>query len=399
MRFTTSTLIPVCIAAILTGTAGVLPTSAQETNELGLTAEQAEALNAAIDEGRTYFRQRKYRDAVSAYRRALVVYDGDPTTFYNLGLSYQGLDNGDSAVAMLRRSIEIAPGFGPARLAVAREYLTRGELMDAEHEYDAIIADIPDSTQYVLAARQGLHNVALQFTNKAVREIRQRNYDVAEQHAAHAAHLAPNVYRPQYISAMVQERKRNTGAAKAFFEAALDLAIQDGERAAALNGIGRTEANQAKAAQRSGNNGQARRLRQQAVDHLKQATELDPSLFPAFVTLGNTLYELGRYAEARTSLERAEELDRRNPKVPFKLAETYMQLGQCTKAEAAASRAIARQPTNASAHAVRAEALECLGRKRDAIDEYVKAARDPRWRQRAQFKANELREDLGLPTE
>ncbi len=385
-----------CFAALLGGLVVSAAVTAEETNELGLTEEQALAYNAALDEAQQAASQRKFREATEAYRRALAIYSDDFLTYFNMGISFQSLRQEDSAQVYFRRAIDKNPQFGPARIALANSYLKVDQVQDAETAFVAIRDELPDAIEYVLAAEQGLYNVAVKYTNLAVAELNNRDYDKAEQYSNRAIELAGDVFRPYYIAAMVQERKNNDEDARRLWNSALARAGSDEEKALALNGIGRMEISKAKAAIRANDETGARRARQQAVEHLREAADLDPNRSSSWINLGNTLFDLGRYEDALGALARAEELERRDFRIPFKIAETYIQLGDCAAAEEAASRAIALQRTNANAHAVRAEALECLGRKREAITEYETAARDPRWRQRATYQANKLREELGI---
>ncbi|HDS73936.1 MAG TPA: tetratricopeptide repeat protein [Firmicutes bacterium] len=385
-----------CFAAVLGGLILSAAATAQETNELGLTEEQALAYNAALDEAQQAASQRKFREATEAYRRALEIYADDFLTYFNMGISFQSLRQEDSAQVYFNHAIEKNPHFGPARIALANSHLKMDQVQDAETVFVALRDQLADSIEYVLAAEQGLYNVAIKYTNLAVAELNNRDYDTAEQYSNRAIELAGDVFRPYYIAAMVQERKNKDEDARRLWDSALARANSDEEKALALNGIGRMEISTAKAAVRANNDAAARRARIQAVEHLRESTDLDPNRSSSWINLGNTLFDLGRYDEALDALTRAEELERRDFRIPSKIADTYIQLGDCAAAEAAASRAIALQRTNANAHAVRAEALECLGRKREAITEYETAARDPRWRQRATYQAKKLREELGI---
>ncbi len=385
-----------CFAALLGGLVLSAAATAQETNELGLTEEQALAYNAALEEAQQAASQRKFREATEAYRRALAIYSDDFLTYFNMGISFQSLRQEDSAQVYFRNAIERNPQFGPARIALANSYLKTDQVQDAETVFIAIRDELSDAIEYVLAAEQGLYNVAIKYTNLAIAELNNRDYDKAEQYSNRAIELAGDVFRPYYIAAMVQERKNNDEDARRLWDSALARAGSDIEKALALNGIGRMEISTAKAAIRANNEGAARRARQQAVENLREAAELDPTRSSSWINLGNTLFDLGQYDDALSALTKAEELERRDYRIPNKIAETYLQLGDCAAAEAAASRAIALQRTNANAHAVRAEALECLGRKREAITEYEIAARDSRWRQRATYQAKKLREELGI---
>jgi len=364
-----------------------------------LTPEQVTALNEAREQGRVLFQQRKYREAAEAYRRATRIDSSDAPTYFNLGLCHQGLNDSPGAVQALRRAITIDPMFGPAHLEIAKVLLKGNDLEAAEEEYKATQRLLADSIQYLAVAEQGLQNVAIAYTNRAVVAMRQRDYDRAQADAGRAMELAPELARGYYIGARIDEIRDRYGSALERYHLAAENAGNAKERAEALEGIGRVYIAIAHDAERANRTEEAERARRDAVEHLRESLQLDSTNATTFLNFGNTLYELNLNVEARNALIRAEGLNRRDYQAPFKLAEAYLKLDQCAEAEAAASRAIALQRANASVHAVRAEALECLGRLREAIEEYDQARRDPRWRQRAEYKMKKLTEELGRSVE
>jgi tetratricopeptide (TPR) repeat protein len=364
-----------------------------------LSREQAIALNEARDQGRALFQQRKYREAAEAFRRAAAIDSTEAPTYFNIGLCYQGLGNSQEAVQALRRAITIDGKFGPARLEIAKVLLAENQIESAEQEYEATRRLLADSLQYLVAAEQGLQRVAVAYTNRAVLAMRQRKNDDAAADAGRAIAIAPNLSRPYYIAGRLDEARENLASAIERYHQALEKAEDGKQRAEAAEGIGRVLMAMASEADRSNQQAEAARARREAVDHLRQSVSYDSTNATAFVNLGNALYELNENEEARAALVRAEELRPRDYRVPFKLAEVYLKLEQCQEAETAAARAIELQPANASVRAAHAEALECLGRLREAISEYEQARRDPRWRQRAEYKIKRLREQLGIPQE
>jgi len=363
----------------------------------GLTAEQVLALNAARDEGKELFRQRKYREAAQAYERALAIDSTDAPTYFNTGLSYQAIDSTAKALRAYRSAIRVDALFGPARLAMGALLLGNGRLKEAEETYAAITTAMPDSIQYVGAAEQGLDRVAIQYTNRAIEASRQRRSDSAEVYIDKAMQLSPDSFRPFYVAGNIHEQEQKLDEALHHYQQALTNAQDRTDRAKALSGIGRIKLAQARAAERNGGASTVQQLRLEGVDYLQQAVGLDSTDYSSYVNLGNTFFDLERYDDAKNALLKAEQLNPRDYRPPLKLAETYLKLDKCPEAEQAASRAIQGQRANPAAHAFRAEALECLGRKQDALAEYGIVARDPRWRQHALYKIKTIREELGLP--
>jgi len=389
-------------AAVMIACSGVLGSPVRAVAQVTvvkpeLTAEQALALNAVRDSARTLFQQRKYRDAVEAYKRSLLIDSTDAATYFNLGLGYQVLGNDDEALAMLNRSVALDSLFAPAHLEVGKVYLKKQELEQAEEAYLATKRIFADSLQYSMAADQGLNNVAIAYSNRAVVGMRERNFGSAEADAEKAISLSPDISRGYVVAATVYENQQKYDEAEQRYRAAVDRAENDQVKANALEGIARSILGRVRDSRN--NAAGVRSARVSAAEILRQAVQIDTMNFTALVNLGNTLFDLEQYAAAESALVRAESLRPRDFRPPLKLAETYMKLNKCGEAEQAATRALAVQPGNASAHATRAEALECLGRAREALDAYVQASRDPRWKQYADRKAKTLREQLGLPAQ
>ncbi len=65
-----------------------------------------------------------------------------------------------------------------------------------------------------------------------------------------------------------------------------------------------------------------------AIEHFTKATKLDASLFDAYLGQGRALLSAGRAAEAIPPLERAVQLQSRNPSAHLQLANAYQQAGR-----------------------------------------------------------------------
>ena len=357
-----------------------------------LTAEDVTTLNAARDEAKQLFRQRKFREAAAAYQRALSIDANDAPTYLNLGLCHRNLRNDDAALAALRRAVEIDATFGPPRLEIGNILLRQKRLADARAVFAGIKEAMPDSLEYVMAADNGLQSVAVEYANQAVRALQQRQFDDAARSAAVAIELSPDTFRPWYVSAMVEDHRKDDDRAETFYEEALARAVEEQDRADALRGLGKVSISRAWAARSTFARAQAHR--RAAVDYLQQSIQADSSSHTSYISLGNTLFELDRLSGATDALIRAEQLRPRDYRAPLKLAEIYLRQERWQDAEQAASRAVEHRRRNASAHAYRAEALENLGRLSEAISEYEIASQDPKWRQRAQYKIEKIRERM-----
>ncbi len=367
-------------------------TSAEDVAARDAEREQIAALNAAQTEAKVLQRQRKYSDAVEAYNRVLRMDSSLVAVYLNLGLCHKRLKNDDEALGAFRNAAALDSMSIPPRLEIANLLLRQGRLTDARGAFTDIKADFADSVGYSAAADNGLARVGAAYANEAVRAHRQRQYDESAAAARLAVELSPDTFRPWFALGRAEEGRKNLDGGQTAYDEALRRAIRNKERAGALRGLGSIGILRARA--QRGNEPVARRHRQAAVDFLQQSVAADSTSHTSYIKLGSTLFELGRLARARAALLRAEEIRPRNHGAPLKLAEIYIVQERWSDAEAAAGRAIRARRRNAAAHAFRAEALENLGRLREALEEYDKAKRDPRWRQRAEFKIKKIRERM-----
>ncbi len=102
---------------------------------------------------------------------------------------------------------------------------------------------------------------------------------------------------------------------------------------------------------------------------LRRATELAPSLGPAWILLGMLLHQCERPEEAIACYQRAAEIDPDNPSVWSGLGADYAQIGDMEKSAAAYARSVALQ-SSPGIHMSYAHALKALGRQAEALREY-----------------------------
>jgi Tfp pilus assembly protein PilF len=256
-------------------------TSAEDVAARDAEREQIAALNAARDEAQRLHRQRKYRDALGPYSRALELDSAHAPTYYNLGLCQKNLGNADEALAACRRAIELDPGFGAPRLEIGNLLLRGNDLAGARQAFENIKAQMADSMDYVMAAESGLGKVATEHTNAAIRSMNQRQYDEAAGNAALAVEVGPDTFRPWHVTGMIEERRKNLDEAETAYQEAMARAGADKDRAAVLRGLGSVNILRARAAR--ANQSRANRFRRAAVDFLQQSVAIDSSNHTSYI--------------------------------------------------------------------------------------------------------------------
>jgi tetratricopeptide (TPR) repeat protein len=103
---------------------------------------------------------------------------------------------------------------------------------------------------------------------------------------------------------------------------------------------------------------------------LRRATELAPSLVPAWTMLGALLHESSRSEEAIKCYQRATEIEPNNASAWSGLAADYAQVGEMQKSAEAYARSLALQPGLPGIHMSYAHTLKALGRQAEALREY-----------------------------
>jgi len=111
----------------------------------------------------------------------------------------------------------------------------------------------------------------------------------------------------------------------------------------------------------------------EAIEQARLATELAPDSGRAWAYLGRALDWNGSFDEALVAAERGAELSPQDPDVQSFLAEILADLRMYDEALVAAERAVKLDPQNAEAHRNLGYAYEFVGRREEALAEYLKA--------------------------
>ena len=122
-----------------------------------------------------YKKEKRYEEAVSAYRRAIELGIDDPQEVYsNLGVLYSELHDADNARSMYEQAHQIAPGYLPALFNLAGLLEESGERETAVEVYEKILAIEPghhESRARIVHATRitGDHDTVLDDLRQAIR--------------------------------------------------------------------------------------------------------------------------------------------------------------------------------------------------------------------------------------
>lgn len=113
----------------------------------------------------------------------------------------------------------------------------------------------------------------------------------------------------------------------------------------------------------------------EAVEHYREALEVNPNYLDALVGLAEAYYRLEEYDQAQTFIDRASRLARSNPRVMNLSGRIAIGRGDLAAAEDAFARVLERQPNNVEAVIGRAELSLARGRSAEAARSLERALR------------------------
>ncbi|MCF7973360.1 MAG: tetratricopeptide repeat protein [Phycisphaerae bacterium] len=83
---------------------------------------QPDSFAALVNLGHAYFGQQEFKAALASYKKAVSIQDNDPYLYLNMGIACTELNDPDSAIIYLNRSITLKPTLGNAHYALAVTY-------------------------------------------------------------------------------------------------------------------------------------------------------------------------------------------------------------------------------------------------------------------------------------
>ena len=262
--------------------------------------------------------------AAAAFGRTLELAPGYGPAHWRLGRARIAQGRTGEAARALERALDLAPDLQPARLALAQVRLSLGELAASEALLEEILRDDPDH-------RQALSTLA-QVTMRQGRTEEARR--IAER-----AEAAPfyNLYSDPLMDQVVAE----SASAVALWQRAQAF-LQNGDYEQAAIGLSRVVELQpdnadahhqlAVAYRNLGRPAAARR-------HLERVVELAPELVDARIQLAGLLLEEGRGRAAIPHLAKVAELSPDDPDVDWYLGRALVQAGEPGRAVEAFGRA------------------------------------------------------------
>ncbi len=118
--------------------------------------DSAEKARAHYERGVSLSGEKRFKEALSAFTKAVDIYPDYGAAYYNMGIIYHELDLADDAIAAYRKAIEIDPEDVTARNNLGNVLMRQGHLSAAIRELEQAVKIDPT---YGLAR----HNLALAY--------------------------------------------------------------------------------------------------------------------------------------------------------------------------------------------------------------------------------------------
>lgn len=314
------------------------PEVAEPTKPSPLARGNGTPADAKLKEGDELFDAGKYKEAESAYRKAIALAPNDPAPVVGavrarLAKDEVPVDFGTgktnktlaAAIAELKRALKLdADSYAPVHLELGRALLVQGKADPALESLRKAVTIDPREAEAHSALGVGL--LAIGDKKAAVAAL------------VRAAELEPRSPSRHSNAGTALMASGDVAAAIKAYERALRLAPNDpgtlsdlGTAYLASNDVEAALTHLAKAMQLAPDNaaivsnlGYAHRMKgdfAKAEESFEAALKLDPELVSAWVNLGSVQAIRGDFAKARASLERARAIDADDPRVVANLAE------------------------------------------------------------------------------
>ena len=275
--------------------------------------------DAYYNRGVTYRHLQRYNDALAEIHRAIELNPKDAEAYNIQGLIYHDLRQYDDALSDLHRAIELNPNLGDT-------YINRSITYRHLQRYNDALADVHRAIELDPNLADGYVNRGNIYTNL-------QRYDNAIADYTHAIELDPT-------NALAYSNRGNTFAERQRYNDAL----VDVNRAIEL------DPNLAEAYFNRGNTYRYLQLYDDAIADYTRAIELDPNHAKAYSNRGLTYNAQRRYDEALVDYSSALGLNPNLADTYFNRGITYLHLQQWDDAWADFRRTIELNPTDAQAH-------------------------------------------------
>jgi len=305
----------------------------------GAPAAAGDTIETALQHAEAAFKDGDYVEAQVAYEAAIALQPGDPRAVVGLGTCYLKNRLVQKAQEMLTAHLAQNPGNTSARLLLARVLVRQGQFQEAAVELRRALESDPDSL---------LANYNLGFVS-----YRTRDYDTALLHLKKTLELRPDHPEAHYTLGLTYMALGRNDEAIAELERAIaidpkhvgahfnlasaaaragrmDLAEREQKAYGEMSVRSKAEAEQAAQVKAASLKAVEFLMAEKYADALveyRTLLEANPDYGPLYNDIGRVQLKLGQRQEALQSLRRAAELDPGLSEPHYLLSNLYMEMG------------------------------------------------------------------------
>ncbi|MEE3235590.1 MAG: tetratricopeptide repeat protein [Candidatus Latescibacterota bacterium] len=331
-------------------------------------AEPNDQARAHYANGYDLQKNRKYRDAVIEFERALTAYPHYGDAHYLLGHCYHTLNDYDRSIKSFENALSL--GYLPKKSekALATIYPKAAALNYQRGKYNEAILRYEQALQLDSRISKAtlLYQLGLAY-GKSNRE------DKAIQSLNEATQTDPNFIKAHNKLADIYHRRRDFAAAANSYSKAIET---DSSFTPAYGGLARTKFSTEDI--------------EGVIELMHRATSINPDYTDGHLLLGIALIQMGRQHEAITPLKKAIGLDIANAEAHFRLGEALYGMGDYREARSASERALRNNKSLAPAQSLLGDTHFKLGEFQEAKTWYLKAQESSRFKDYATAQLEEI---------
>ena len=266
-------------------------------------------LDAHVERGYAFIKQKKYSAAEDELQKALSVSRNNPEVYAGLGEIYLKRKKFSEAMAHFQRSIELKPSESSYHIKLAEAYTAKGHLDAAMKSYKTALEVDPKSFE-------AYYRIGVLRINAGARVDGVESLGMSIQ-------LNPDYYKPHKVLGGLYAADGENKKALAEFRQAIHLQDDDPDIYLALGELLFKEKKES-----------------EAITIFKKAAQLFPQNFQAQVRLARWHFERGEAGRSLGFYEKAETLDPRSYEVQSRLGRLYADKNKTDKAAHAFQEAV-----------------------------------------------------------
>ena len=323
---------------------------AREALRLGhqLAHDLLEAIKQTYyNRGCDHLDNRRYDEAITAFRETINKYPSFTETYCGLGWAYLGKGNLAMAGRSVRSAYELDPNSRPVlqlmeaikgrHCELGRDYLNQGNLSAAEESVNEALRLDPNDPHYQ-PAQNLLDAIKQTYYNRGSNYLKQGDWDAAADSARNALRLDENYLPARELRETIRKLYYDQGL-DYIADSAFDGAVKSLQKAKDIDPNDKAVWTNLGCAYYWMNK------YDKSAHCCRKVASIDPSDKYTYINLGNSYYWMREYNKAIDTLLEAISLHPRCEKTLYYLARTYFKMGNMAAAKQAGEKSLHIAPT------------------------------------------------------